>query len=147
MVALEDGQAAAWILKIFLVIAVLAIIITQFGPVLWNHISIGSVAEDAADTAAQLFDKYNLTPERWNAAATNPGYMQSRDKIVSEVKKWLEDRDARLVGNITAGYNDAGAPYVAVSVRKIVNTTLFKNVSYLASYTEASAYRERELTR
>lgn len=132
----EEGQVAAWILRIFVVAAVIGIIISQCGPIIWNHLSIGPTAEDAADTAAQSFMKYHLHPE-------NPTE-EGLEKVTEDVEKWLDERDARLAANINVFQKD-GRSYISVTVRKIVNTTLFKNVSYLSRYTEASAYREKEL--
>jgi hypothetical protein len=125
----QDGQVWSWILRIFLVAAVVGIIISQCGPIIWNHLSISSVADDAADLAVLKYEN-------------------SRDveKVTKEVEDWLVERGVRLDGNITLITDQTGKiTAIGVPVRKIVNTVLFENVGYLCSYTEASAYSERSL--
>lgn len=127
----EDGQVWSWILKIFLAAAVAAIIISQAGPVIWNQISIGSLADDAADLAVLKYEQY-----------------RDLDRTTAAVDDWLKERDARRAGNITIATDQAGRPItIGVPVRRIEGTVLFEHVSYLSSLTEADAYAERSLIR
>ena len=120
----EEGQIWSWVLKIFLVALVIGAIITQCGPVIWNHISTRSTAKDAADLASNIYQNHGGNMTRVN----------------DEVQKFLKERDARLAGTITVDYDELGkASAISVPVRKIVNTFVFKNIGYLSPYTEAYA--------
>ena len=89
--------------------------------------SINGIADDAAQEAAITY-------------ANSRGDM---DKVYEIVQDLLQDSGAELDGPITVieGEN-GGDDLMAVSVRKIVNTYLFENVSYLCQYTEAHSYSE-----
>lgn len=128
--ASEDGQVWSWVLKIFIVFAVLAIIITQFVPIIHNQITTRTTASDAAEHAVQVYERSNGDMEEVNA----------------EVNEMLLERDARMDGDVKVVYNQSGsASSLLVSVRKIVNTFLFEHVSYLCQYTEAYAAGEASL--
>ncbi len=118
----EQGQVWSWVLGIFLATVFLGIVIVQCGPVIANHINLGSTAKDAADEAVSAYQK-------------DRGNLSEVEKAVS---KFLEEHGARLAGAISID-NSSGEPTIHVPVRKIVNTYLFKNISYLAGFTEASA--------
>jgi len=119
----EQGQVWSWLLGIFLVALIVGIIITQCGPIIANHLNVGNTAKDAADQAANAYEK-----ARGNMV-----------EVQKDVSKFLEDHGARLAGTITVEKGSGGSSIIYVPVRKIVNTFIFKNVSYLASYTEAFA--------
>ena len=121
-IADEQGQVWSWLLGIFIVTVILGILITQCGPVIANHINLGSTAKDAADEAASMYQK-----TRGNMS-----------EVQKDVSKFLEDRGARLAGDITTD-TISGETTISVPVRKIVNTFLFSNVSYLCHFTEAFA--------
>ncbi|MDY6794733.1 MAG: hypothetical protein SWK76_05575 [Actinomycetota bacterium] len=126
----EEGQIWTYIIKIALVFLVLGILVIQFGPIIWNQISTRYTARDASDLAATTFNN-------------NRGDM---DKVYEKVEEMLTDREARLDGNISIIYDQAGQPSaISVPVRKIVNTYLFENVSYLSSLTEACSVGESNL--
>ncbi len=125
----EGGQVWVYILKIFLVALVIGLLISQFGPIIANHISTHSTASDAASEAAHI---YNTS--------------RSMEKVTDAVVKFLTDRGARLDGAINIVYDESGRPAkISVPVRKVVNTFLFEHVGYLAPYTEAHAVGEGEL--
>lgn len=130
MLKREDGQVWTYVLNILLVAVVIGFLITQCGPVIWNHIALRGTADDAAIEAATT-------------------YQQSRgdmDRVYEVVEKFLNDHDARLDGSITLERDQMGRPIkMGVPVRKIVNTYLFEKVSYLCGYTEAKAYAEKTL--
>ncbi len=119
----EQGQIWSWVLGIFMVAVIVGVIITQCGPIIANHLNVGSTAKDAADEAANAYER-------------TPGNMV---EVQKDVSKFLEDHSARLAGDITVEKGSGGPTIIYVPVRKIVNTFIFKNVSYLASYTEAFA--------
>jgi hypothetical protein len=121
-IAGEQGQIWSWVLGIFLVVVILGILITQCGPIIANYINVGSTATDAADEAASVYQK-----TRGNMS-----------EVQKDVSKFLEDHGARLAGDISVD-TISGETTIYVPVRKIVNTFLFSNVSYLCSFTEASA--------
>ena len=126
----EDGQVWSWLLKIFLVALVIGFIITQFGPIILNQISIHGTADDAVDEAAIEY-------------LHTRGDMEKVNRVVNDL---LESRDTRLVTNIAVVKGQSGEPdMITVSVRKIVNSFLFENVGYLCRYTEAKAFSERPL--
>jgi len=122
----EDGQVWSIVLGIVLIALVVAILIIQCGPIIWNQINIHGIADDAAQEAA-------IT------------YANSRDmeKVYKIVEDLLDDNDARLDGpiNVIEGENGE-SDIIAISVRKIVNTYLFESIGYLCKYTEAKAYSE-----
>ncbi len=125
----EDGQVLGYILKIFLVAVVIGLLISQFGPVIANHISTRGTAKDAADIAARTYNA-----------------RKGMEEVTKEVVKLLDERDARLDGNITLIYDQTGRPQkISVPVRKIVNTFLFEHVGYLSPLTEARAVGECDL--
>ncbi len=126
----EDGQVWSYVLNILIVAAVIGFLITQCGPVIWNHIALRGTADDAAIEAATEYTQTRGNMERVNEV----------------VKRFLEDRDARLDGPITVERDASGrAVRIGVPVRKIVNTYLFERISYLSRYTEAKAYAEKPL--
>jgi len=126
----EDGQAWNYILDIILVALVLGFLIFQFGPIVWNHISIHGTADDAAEEAVIAY-------------RNSKGNMDRVARIVNDL---IQSRDARLVTDITLVKGVNGEPdMITVQVRKIVNTYLFENVGYLCRYTEAQASSERPL--
>ena len=126
----ERGQVWTYVLNILIVAAVVGFLITQCGPVIWNHIALRGTADDAASEAAITF-----TQSRGNM-----------DRVYEAVEKLLEDRDARLDGSITVERDEMGRPVrIGVPVRKIVNTYLFEKIGYLCRYTEARAYAEKAL--
>ncbi|MBN2028317.1 MAG: hypothetical protein JW854_16330 [Actinobacteria bacterium] len=123
----EDGQVWAHVLTIVLVALVVAVIIIQFGPIMWNHISINGIADDAAHEAAITY-------------SNSHGNM---DRVSEAVQRVLDDNDAVLDNPITVIEGKNGGPdSIAISVRKIVNTYLFENVGYLCRYTEAHGFSE-----
>ncbi len=117
----EQGQVWSWALGIFLVALIVGVIIVQCGPIIANHLNVGSTAQDAADEAANVYEK-----TRGNMV-----------EVQKDVSKFLEDHGAHLAGNITVEKGSGDSSIIYVPVRKIVNTYIFKNVSYLASFTEA----------
>jgi hypothetical protein len=120
----EEGQIWSWLLSIFLVLFVLGVLITQCGPIISNHIGIGGLADEAADRAAAAYRDHQ-------------GNMQ---EVTKAVDSYLRDNGARLAGDISTDKAMPGkSQNIYVPVRKIVNTYFFKNVSYLAPYTEAFA--------
>jgi hypothetical protein len=126
----EDGQVWNYILTAVIIVLVIGAIITQFGPIISNYISIHGTADDAVDEAIITYQN-------------SKGNMKRVNEVVRNL---LSDDDARLVGviNVTKGIN--GEPdTIGISVRKIVNTYLFENVGYLCKYTEAAAYSERPI--
>lgn len=126
----ESGQVWAHVLRIFLVALIIGVIISQYGPIIANHISTRGTANDAADLAATTYQNKR-------------GDM---DKVRSEVLKFLDEREARLDGDVFLEYDQAGRPVkIVVPVRKIVNTFFFQHVGYLSPYTEARAIGEKEL--
>ncbi len=126
----EDGQVWSWVLTLVLVAVVIGAIITQFFPIIWNHISVHATADDAADEAAMEF-------------RASRGNMQ---RVNESVKDMLASRDARLVGSISFIKGENGEPdRIGLTVRKITNTYLFENIGYLCRLTEATAYSEREV--
>lgn len=125
----EGGQVWSYILKIFLVALVIGLLISQFGPIIANHISTRGTAGDAADLAAHTYNT-----------------RRSMEEVTEKVTKLLDEREARLDGSISIIYDDTGRPYkISVPVRKIVNTFLFEHVGYLAPLTEAHAVGEYDL--
>ena len=127
----EDGQVWTYILKIFLVALVIGLIISQCGPIIANHISTRGTASDAADLAAHTYNT-----------------RKDMEKVTEEVTKLLDERNARLDGNISLIYDETGRPQkISVPVRRIVNTFLFEHVGYLAPLTEAHAGGECDLFR
>lgn len=125
----EGGQVWSYILKIFLVALLIGLLVSQFGPIIANHISTRGTAGDAADLAAHTYNT-----------------RRSMEEVTEKVTKLLDERDARLDGSISIIYDDAGRPYkISVPVRKIVNTFLFEHVGYLSPLTEAHAVGEYNL--
>jgi hypothetical protein len=126
----EDGQVWSYVLKKVLVAVLIGAIITQCGPIIWNHISVHGAADDVAEEAAIAYQN-------------SKGNMDEVYKIVEEA---LSDRDVRLDGTIGVVMGPDGKPQsVTVPVRKVVNTFLFENVGYLCRYTEAKAFAEHPL--
>ncbi len=126
----EDGQIWSYVLKIVLVAVVVGIIITQFGPIIMNYVTIHNTADDALDEAILTYEQNRGDMEKVNAAAQD----------------LLSDRDARMVGSVKVVKGQGGQPdMMSLSVRKIRNTYLFMNVGYLCRYTEAAAYSERAI--
>lgn len=120
----QEGQIASWIFSILIAAVLVGFLITQAGPVIANHISLRGTANEIADYAA---DAYRSS--RGDLA-----------QVEKKVRDYLKDKDVRLAGQITVQEDEKGkAEVICVPVRKIVNTFLFKNISYLASYTEAQA--------
>ncbi len=128
--ASQDGQVWTYVLRIFLVALIIGVIISQCGPIIANQISTRGTAGDAAELAA---DTYNSTR----------GNMQ---EVRSKVVRFLEERGARLNGEISVESDQTGrAVKIVVPVRKIVNTFFFQHVGYLSSYTEARAVGKHDL--
>lgn len=126
----EDGQIWSYVLKIVLVAVVVGIIITQFGPIIMNYVTIHNTADDALDEAILTYEQNRGDMEKVNAAAQD----------------LLSNRDARMVGSVKVVKGQGGQPdMMSLSVRKIRNTYLFMNVGYLCRYTEAAAYSERAI--
>ena len=119
----ERGQIWSWVLGIFVVAVIVGLIIAQCGPVIATHLNLSSTARDAADEAASIYEK-----TRGNL-----------NEVQKSTSRYLEDRGARLAGSITVERASGESSIIYVPVRKIVNTFIFQNVSYLASYTEAFA--------
>jgi hypothetical protein len=123
----EEGQVYSYILKMVLVFVVIGIIISQCGPVIWNHVSLGNTASKIANEGSVIY-------------RNSQGDM---DKVREAVTKKVEDAGARIVGDIGLIYNDRGEPEaLSVPIRKITNTLIFESWSYLAPYTEANAVGE-----
>jgi uncharacterized protein YceK len=126
----QQGQVWTYVLNIFLVALIIGVIISQCGPIVANHIATRGTANDAAELAA-----YTYTSKRGNM-----------EQIRLEVVKFLDEREARLDGDITLEYDQTGRPVkIVVPVRKIVNTFFFQHVGYLSPYTEAKAVGEHDL--
>jgi hypothetical protein len=126
----EEGQVWNYVLNILLAAVLLGFLITQCGPVIWNHIALRGTADAAAAEAAMEY-------------AHSRGNM---DRVKEVVEKLLGDRDARLDGPINVERDEMGRPVrIGVPVRKIVNTYIFEKISYLCRYTEAKAYAEKAL--
>ena len=126
----EEGQVLSWVLWIILVAVVVGFIITQCGPIIANAISTRGTANDAAEEAAITY-------------ASSHGNMAM---VYEAVEELLAIREARLDGTISINYDQSGkASAVLVPVRKIVNTFLFENISYLAPYTETRAVGEHSI--
>ncbi len=124
----EDGQVWSHVLTIVLVAVLAGAIVIQCGPIIWNHISIHGTADDAAQEAAITY-------------ANSRGDM---DRVHEVVRELLDRNNAKLNGPINVIQGQNGEPdLITVSIRKIVNTSLFENVGYLCKYTEAHAYSER----
>jgi hypothetical protein len=123
----EEGQVWTYVLWIVMIALVIGLLITQFGPIISNHISVGSAANDAAEEGAVA-------------------YSQSRgnmEKVYDVVRKKLDEKGARLDGSIGFVEGQNGAPnMITVPVRRISNSYLFENVGYLCKYTEAKAFGE-----
>jgi len=126
----EEGQVLSYLLKIILVAFLVGLIIVEAGPIIWNHISTRGTANDAAELAAHSY-------------VNNRGDME---KVRKEVKELVEERDARLVGDIEIIKDATGrATAVKVTVRKIVNTYLFEHIGYLSPLTEAKSTSQHDL--
>ncbi|MDI6874753.1 hypothetical protein [Candidatus Solincola sp.] len=126
----QDGQVWTYVLRIFLVALVIGIIISQCGPIIANHIATRGTAKDAAELAADTYQN-----RRGNM-----------EEVRSKVVKLLDERGARLDGEISVEYDQTGRPArIVVPVRKIVNTFFFQHVGYLSPYTEARAVGEQDL--
>ena len=126
----ESGQVWTYVLWIITTAVVIGVIITQFVPIIGNHLTIGGIADKAAEEGAVAYEQ-------------NRGNM---DKVYELVKKKLDESGARLDGTISIVEGTGGEPdMITVPVRKITNTYLFENVSYLCSYTEAKAFGEHTL--
>ncbi len=126
----ESGQVWTYVLNILIVAAVIGFLITQCGPVIWNHIALRGTADDAAMEAAIEYSQSRGNMER----------------VTELVRKLLEERGARLDGPITLERDATGRPVkIGVPVRKIVNTYVFERIGYLCRYTEAKAYAEKPL--
>jgi hypothetical protein len=126
----EEGQVWTYVLWILSVSLLIGIIISQFGPIISNHISIGSAAGDAAEEGAIA-------------------YSQSRgdmEEVRRVVLKKLDEKGARLDGSIGFVQGQNGEPdMITVPARRISNSYLFENVSYLCKYTEAKAFGEHPI--
>ncbi|MGQ9476525.1 MAG: hypothetical protein ACUVRX_10810 [Actinomycetota bacterium] len=126
----ESGQVWVHVLRIFLVALVIGVIISQCGPIIANYISTRGTANDAAILAAETYQ-------------SKRGDME---QVRHEVIKLLDERGARLDGDITLEYDPTGRPTkIVVPVRKIVNTFFFQHVGYLSPYTEARASGKHEV--
>lgn len=126
----EEGQVLSYLLKIILVAVLVAVFIIEAGPIIWNHISTRGTANEAAELAAHSY-------------ANNRGDME---KVRKEVKDFVEERQARLVGDLQLVYDNTGrATAIKVTVRKIVNTYLFEHIGYLSPLTEARATGKYDL--
>ena len=126
----EEGQVWSYLAKLLLVFIVIGIIISQFAPIIWNHISLGNTAGKIADEAAV---KYRNTR----------GDMEDVEELIYEK---VEDADARLIGDITLVYDAQNQPAaISFSLRRIRNTLIFESWSYLAPYTEATTTTEVSL--
>ena len=126
----EEGQVWSYLAKLLLVFVVIGIIISQCGPIIWNHISIGNTANSIVEEGIIVY-------------RNTRGDM---DEVEEKINKGVEDAGARLMGDITLVYNEANEPAaISISIRRIKNTLIFEGWSYLAPYTEASATAEMEL--
>ncbi len=128
----EDGQILAHVMTIVLVAAVIGAIIFQCGPIIMNHVSIGKLADGAAEEGAIAYRHSH-------------GDM---DKVYGVIQEYIDDRDARLDGTVGIEYDTRGNPVkLTVPVRRINNTWLFENIGYLSTYTEAKAFGESPVSR
>ena len=126
----EEGQVWTYLAKLLLVFIVIGIIISQFAPIIWNHISLGNTASKIADEAAV---KYRNTR----------GDMEDVEDLINEK---VEDAEARLIGDIILVYDAQNQPVaISFSLRRIKNTLIFESWSYLAPYTEATTTAEADL--
>lgn len=117
----ERGEIRALFLKMGLAAALVALILVQIGPILANKIEITGINKDAVDIGV---NKYRVTK----------GDLQEVQKSVTAA---LEERGARLVGNVTAYQDESGTLVLSFTSRKIARTWLFYHVSYLAPYMES----------
>lgn len=126
----EDGQVWTYVLWIIIIAVVIGVIITQFGPIIGNHVTIGGTADKVAEEAAIAYDQ-------------SKGDME---KVYDVALQKLEESGSRLDGTISVVKGQNGEPdMMTVPVRKITDTYLFENVSYLCSYTEAKAFGEHSM--
>ncbi len=123
----EEGQVWTYALWIVMVALVIGIIITQCGPIIANHVTIGSVATSAAEEGVIEYEQ-------------NRGNME---RVNDVVRKKLDERGARLDGAIVIVQGQNGEPdMLTVPAKRISNSYFFENVSYLCKYTEARAVGE-----
>jgi hypothetical protein len=123
----QEGQVLSWVLSIITVAIILGVLIIQTGPIIANHISLRGTANEIANYAAREYRR----------AGGNLSVVEE------SVEEHLEDKDVRLAGEITVREEEDGKlEIICVPVRKIVNTYLFKNISYLAPLTEAQVIGE-----
>ncbi len=115
----EDGDVGSYILKIAFVFIVLALVLTQAVPILINHFTIGSVANSAATEAVKALQ-----------AQRN----EDMSALTRTVEEYLSEKGAKLAGPI-----EISGTQVTVPVKKIRETFLFTNVSFLCQYVEADA--------
>ncbi len=115
----EGGQIAAYLLNIAIVFIILVLLLTQAVPIIINHFTIGNIANSAATEAVKT-----LQTQRNNDLAA----------LTKTVQDYLSERGAKLAGPI-----EVGATEIKVPVKKIRETFLFSNVSFLCQYVEADA--------
>jgi hypothetical protein len=125
----QGGQALGLLLKIGLALIVLAIALSQVGPVIFNRIQVGKIAEDAAFEAAV---SYKNNRNDLNAAR------QAAMKVI-------EKEGAQMVGDVAVTRDQSGQYTVSVTVRKIRRSWLFYRVEFLAPYTEAQAAAQEDI--
>lgn len=119
----ERGQTLVFIVKIGLAAIILALAITQMGPLVRNQIKLHDVAGDLGEVAKLEF-------------RNSHGDLDQVKKVVEE---GLEREDARLVGDIASYQDENGDQVLSFTSKRIERTFLFYNISYLARYTEAVA--------
>lgn len=117
----ERGQTLVFFVKIGLAAIILALAVTQMGPIIRNQIRLHDVAGDLGDVA-----KLEFKNSRGNL-----------ESVQSVVEDGLEREDARLVGDIASYKDEDGMQVLSFTSKRIERTFLFYNISYLARYTEA----------
>jgi hypothetical protein len=127
----EKGSVLGLLLKLSLVVVVVGFLITQAGPVLWNHVTIRTVASDAADLAVLRLQESRASTE----------------KVTKAIRETVEEGGARLVGEPSYTYDISGRiTSVSFTIRRITRTYIFYRVGFLAPFTEATYRISREVT-
>ncbi len=115
----ESGQVASYLLKIAIAFVIVGLLLTQAVPIVINQLTIQGIANSAATEAVKA-----LQTQRSNDLAA----------LTKTVQDFLNEKGAKLAGPIEV--NEAR---ITVHVKKIRETFLFENVSFLCKYVEADA--------
>ncbi len=117
----ERGQTLVFLVKIGLAAIIVALAVTQMGPILANQFRLHDIAGDLGDVAILEFKNSHGDLE----------------KVKTAVEEGLVREDARLVGEIGSYKNESGQQVLSFTSKRITRTFLFYNISYLAPFTEA----------